>query len=79
MKIRGDPSGSDMVKHPTEASQFYALTDRGPNATYTGDQGTGKVFPVADYTPRIGLFEIQDNGDVKKVEEICKNNDRVSL
>lgn len=69
-EIRNGGYGSDMVKHPTETSQFYALTDRGPNATYTGDQGTGKIFPVADYTPRIGLFEVQDNGDVKKLEDI---------
>ena len=69
-EVRNGGYGSDMVKHPTNASQFYALTDRGPNATYTGEQGTGKVFPVADYTPRIGLFEIQDNGDVKQIEDI---------
>jgi hypothetical protein len=69
-EVRNGGYGSDMVKHPTNASQFYALTDRGPNATYTGDLGTGKLFPVADYTPRIGLFEIQDNGDVKIIEEI---------
>ena len=69
-EVRNGGYGSDMVKHPTNANQFYALTDRGPNATYTGDLGTGKVFPVADYTPRIGLFEIQDNGDVMVIEEI---------
>lgn len=69
-EIRNGGYGSDMVKHPSNANQFYALTDRGPNASYTGDLGTGKVFPVADYTPRIGLFEIQDNGDVKIIEEI---------
>ncbi|WP_289030891.1 esterase-like activity of phytase family protein [uncultured Paraglaciecola sp.] len=69
-EIRNGGYGSDMVKHPTNASQFYALTDRGPNAVYTGEHGTGKIFPVADYTPRIGLFEIQDNGDVKKLEDI---------
>jgi hypothetical protein len=69
-EIRNGGYGSDMVKHPENASQFYVLTDRGPNATYTGDQGTGKVFPVADYTPRIGLFEIQDNGDVKIIKDI---------
>ncbi|WP_339725589.1 esterase-like activity of phytase family protein [uncultured Paraglaciecola sp.] len=69
-EVRNGGYGSDMVKHPTHANQFYALTDRGPNAAYTGELGTGKVFPVADYIPRIGLFEIQDNGDVKIIEEI---------
>lgn len=69
-EVRNGGYGSDMVKHPTEANQFYALTDRGPNASYTGDQGTGKVFPTPDYTPRIGLFELQANGDVKKLADI---------
>lgn len=69
-EVRNGGYGSDMVKHPTNAKQFYALTDRGPNATYTGTQGVGKVFPVEDYTPRIGLFEIQDNGDIKLIKEI---------
>ena len=69
-EVRNGGYGSDMVKHPTIANQFYALTDRGPNATYTGDQGKGKVFPNPDYTPRIGLFELQANGDVKKLKDI---------
>lgn len=70
MEIRNGGYGSDMVAHPTEPTQFYALTDRGPNASFTGDQGTGKKFPTPDYTPRIGLFELQSNGDVKKIKEI---------
>jgi hypothetical protein len=70
MEIRNGGFGSDMVAHPTESTQFYALTDRGPNATFTGDQGKGKKFPTPDYTPRIGLFELQDNGDVKKIKDI---------
>ncbi|WP_370978304.1 esterase-like activity of phytase family protein [Agaribacterium sp. ZY112] len=69
-EIRNGGYGSDMVKHPSNAKQFYALTDRGPNATYTGAQGKGKIFPVADYTPRIGLFELQANGDIKRIEDI---------
>ncbi|XQW83885.1 esterase-like activity of phytase family protein [Thalassotalea piscium] len=70
MEIRNGGYGSDMVAHPNEPTQFYALTDRGPNATFTGDQGKGKKFPTPDYTPRIGLFELQNNGDVKKIKEI---------
>ncbi|MBC3765071.1 esterase-like activity of phytase family protein [Neptunicella marina] len=69
-EIRNGGYGSDMVKHPTHTNQFYALTDRGPNANYTGDQGKGKLFPTPDYTPRIGLFELQANGDVKQIREI---------
>lgn len=70
MEIRNGGFGSDMVAHPTEPTRFYALTDRGPNATFTGGQGKGKKFPTPDYTPRIGLFEIQANGDVKKIKDI---------
>lgn len=69
-EIRNGGYGSDMVRHPTISNRFYALTDRGPNATYTGDQGKGKIFPTPDYTPRIGLFELQANGDVKKISDI---------
>ncbi|MGV2872216.1 esterase-like activity of phytase family protein [Colwellia sp. E150_009] len=70
MEIRNGGFGSDMVAHPSDSTRFYALTDRGPNASYTGEQGTGKKFPTPDYTPRIGLFELQDNGDVKKIKEL---------
>jgi hypothetical protein len=70
MEIRNGGFGSDMVAHPTDPTLFYALTDRGPNAAFTGDQGVGKKFPTPDYTPRIGLFELQNNGDVKKIKDI---------
>jgi len=70
MEIRNGGFGSDMVAHPNEPTQFYALTDRGPNAGFIGKQGKVKKFPTPDYTPRIGLFELQANGDVKKIKEI---------
>ncbi|MDN4501156.1 esterase-like activity of phytase family protein [Alteromonadaceae bacterium BrNp21-10] len=70
MEIRNGGYGSDMVAHPTNPTQFYALTDRGPNANFTGALGSGKTFPTPDYTPRIGLFELQANGDVKQIQEI---------
>ncbi|MCF2906722.1 esterase-like activity of phytase family protein [Pseudoalteromonas sp. DL2-H2.2] len=69
-EVRNGGYGSDMVAHPTNNTQFYALTDRGPNATYTGDYGKGKKFPTPDYTPRIGLFELQNNGQIVKLKEI---------
>jgi len=68
--VRNGGYGSAATVHPTNDNQFYALTDRGPNATYTGDNGKGKMFPVADYTPRIGLFELQSDGSVTKVKDI---------
>ncbi|HEO99284.1 MAG TPA: hypothetical protein ENO02_08300 [Epsilonproteobacteria bacterium] len=66
MEIRNGGYGSAAAAHPTNNNQFYALTDRGPNATYSD----GKMFPTPDYTPRIGLFEIQKDGSVKKIKEI---------
>lgn len=70
MEIRNGGYGSDMTAHPTDPTRFYALTDRGPNAKFTGVQGKGKKFPTPDYTPRIGLFELQANGDIKKIKDI---------
>ncbi|WP_416307845.1 esterase-like activity of phytase family protein [Neptunicella sp. SCSIO 80796] len=69
-EIRNGGYGSDAAADPANKNRFYALTDRGPNAVYTGTMGAGKKFPVEDYTPRIGLFELQANGDVKKIKEI---------
>ncbi|GGN35477.1 MULTISPECIES: esterase-like activity of phytase family protein [Marinomonas] len=69
-EIRNGGFGSAMVGNPNQANQFYALTDRGPNADYSGDYGKGKSFPVADYTPRIGLFEVSPNGAITMVKSI---------
>ena len=66
MEIRNGGYGSSAFKDPSNINRFYALTDRGPNATYLD----GKMFPVPTYTPRIGLFEIQSDGSVKKIKEI---------
>lgn len=68
--VRNGGYGSAAAAHPSEEKQFYALTDRGPNAAFTGDDGVGKKFPVPDYTPRIGLFEIQSDNSVKKIKDI---------
>ena len=38
-EIRNGGYGSDMVAHPKNNNQFYALTDRGPNAKYKGAYG----------------------------------------
>lgn len=69
-EVRNGGYGSAMTAHPTESLQFYALTDRGPNANFTGDYGKGKTFPTPDYTPRIGLFEVQEDGTVAQLETI---------
>jgi len=69
-EIRNGGYGSAMTAHPTQKNQFYALTDRGPNANHQGDYGKGKSFPVADYTPRIGLFEVKSNGEIAQIKDI---------
>ena len=69
-EIRNGGFGSAMTSHPSKVNQFYALTGRGPNANYTSDYGKGKSFPVASYTPRIGLFEVATDGTISLVESI---------
>ncbi len=69
LEIRGG-YGSDAAAHPTNANQFYALTDRGPNADFDGVAGKGKQFLVPNYTPSIGLFELQADGKIIKVKEL---------
>ena len=70
LEIRGGGYGSDAAAHPTNAKQFYVLTDRGPNADFDGMAGKGKQFLVPNYTPSIGLFELQADGKIIKVKEI---------
>lgn len=70
LEIRGGGFGSDAAAHPTNANQLYVLTDRGPNADFEGIAGKGKQFLVPDYTPRIGLFELQADGSITKIKEI---------
>lgn len=70
LEIRGGGYGSDAAAHPTNAKQFYALTDRGPNADFNGIAGKGKQFLVPNYTPSIGLFELQADSKIIKVKEI---------
>jgi len=70
MEIRNGGYGSSASVDPKNANRFYALTDRGPNASFTGADGKGKMFPTPDYTPRIGHFEILADGSVKQMAEI---------
>ena len=70
LEIRNGGYGSDVAAHPTNANQFYVLTDRGPNADFDGCAGKGKQFLVPNYTPSIGLFELQADGKIIKIKEI---------
>lgn len=69
-EIRNGGFGSAATADPSNKNRFYALTDRGPNATYTGAEGKGKMFPTPEYAPRLGLFEITSDGSVKMLKEI---------
>ncbi|EKE72167.1 esterase-like activity of phytase family protein [Gallaecimonas xiamenensis] len=70
LELRNGGYGSDMDADPANPLRFYALTDRGPNTSFTGSLGAGKIFPTPDYTPRIGLFEIQPSGTVRQVSTL---------
>ncbi len=70
VEIRNGGFGSAAVAHPHRAGEFYALTDRGPNA----DATDGKYFPVPNYTPRIGHFRLTNDGKVEKISEILLKN-----
>lgn len=59
--------GSSAVGDPKADNRFYALTDRGPNAD---GADKAKIFPVPDFTPRIGHFEIQQDGSIKRLNQI---------
>lgn len=70
-EIRNGGYGSAMAAHPLIGNYFYALTDRGPNASFkTKSFGKGKKFPVPNYTPRIGLFELLDSGKIRQLKTI---------
>lgn len=66
VEIRNGGFGSAACAHPTNAGEFYAMTDRGPNADATG----GKYFPIPNYTPRIGHFKLNNDGTIEKLNEI---------
>ncbi len=70
LQIRNGGFGSAAAADPDHVNRFYALTDRGPNAKFTGADGKGKIFPLPDYTPRIGHFEIQSDGSIKLLQQI---------
>ncbi|WP_228257139.1 esterase-like activity of phytase family protein [Acinetobacter sp. WCHAc060025] len=70
IEIRCGGFGSEISAHPTERNQFYALTDRGPNTTYDVNGDKGKIFLDPSYTPKIGLFQLHENGTIEKIKEI---------
>lgn len=74
VEIRKGGFGSDACAYPGDSSKFYLITDRGPNIDYKGAEGKGKLFPVPDFNPEIGLFQIQKDGTVKLLKTIGLKN-----
>ena len=80
IEVRKGGFGSDVCTYPGDNSKFYLITDRGPNIDYKGPEGKGKLFPVPEFNPEIGLFQIQKNGSVKLLKTIgLKNPDGVKI
>ncbi|MBM7334344.1 MAG: esterase-like activity of phytase family protein [Alcanivorax sp.] len=69
-EVRNGGYGSAMTGDPASKRRFYALTDRGPNANFTGNYGKGKKFPTPEYTPRIGHYEVTSEGKVVLLDTI---------
>lgn len=76
VSINNGGYGSDITAHPTKYDHFYGVTDRGPNAKYTDKNGKkGKIFPVPEYIPRIGLFKFQSGKAILVRQIILKRPD----
>src|SRR5262249_22187389 len=62
-----DGFGSALAPVPGSSTEFYAMTDRGPNVD--GPNGS-KVFVLPSFTPQIGRFRINADGTVTLVSTI---------
>jgi hypothetical protein len=56
VKITGGAYGSSFTPVPGSTTEFYGLTDRGPNVT--APDGTTKIEPLPDFDPAIGKFKL---------------------
>ena len=61
VKVTGGGYGSALAAKPGSGSEFYGLTDRGPNVD--APNGTDKIEPLPSFTPAIGLFRFTGSGD----------------
>jgi len=55
--VTGSAYGSAWTAAPGSTTEFYGLTDRGPNVD---GPGGGKVLPVPGFHPQIGKFTLAD-------------------
>ncbi|MCB1187016.1 esterase-like activity of phytase family protein [bacterium] len=67
VEVRNGGYGSAIANVPGKKDEIYMMTDRGPNID--NQAGTGKIFPIADFSPAIGHFKISDNG-LTKIKDI---------
>lgn len=70
VEVRKGGFGSDACAFPGDSSKFYLITDRGPNIDFKGPEGKGKLFPVPEFNPEIGLFQFQKDGSIKQIKAI---------
>ncbi len=59
--ITGAGYGSSLAPKPRSVTEFYGLTDRGPNVD--APNGDDKVEPLPAFQPSIGLFRFTPRGD----------------
>ncbi|GAB1688743.1 esterase-like activity of phytase family protein [Krasilnikovia sp. M28-CT-15] len=57
--VTGGGYGSALVPVPGSTTEFYGLTDRGPNVD---GPNSSKVEPLPDFHPRIGRFRLTRDG-----------------
>jgi hypothetical protein len=67
VNISGGAFGSSVAMKPGSDDTFYGLTDRGPNVD--GPNST-KVEPLPSFTPAIGKFTFDDDGQAQLVATI---------
>src|SRR5262245_59023576 len=60
VKITHGGFGSAMARDPRDPNVVYLLTDRGPNVAAAA--ADVKLFPVPEFTPCIGVFELGEKG-----------------
>ncbi|EJL73019.1 esterase-like activity of phytase family protein [Chryseobacterium populi] len=62
--------GSGATAHPTRKSEFYVITDRGPNTAYLN----GIKFSAPNFTPTIMHFKINAEGNIEVIRYIKLKN-----
>ena len=68
VKITGGGYGSAVAMKPGSSDVVYGLTDRGPNVD--APSGDDKVEPLPSFTPSIGEFRLDRNGNAVLLKKI---------